>query len=78
MRIKNEFGFEHNATESRFVANRMFEFLILILLSKRDKVCKDTTKRKEQDNLPKAFLSHPFDKTFPEDKANEHWPQHPL
>ena len=35
MRDKKEFGFEHNATESRFVANRMSEFLPLILLSKR-------------------------------------------
>ena len=35
MRDKKEFGFEHNATISRFVANRMSEFLSLISPIKR-------------------------------------------
>ena len=35
MRVKKEFGFEHNATESRFVANYKSEFLTLIYLLKR-------------------------------------------
>ena len=52
MRVKKEFGFEHNATESRFVANHKSEFLTLIYLLKRgDEVCKKPKQHKEYKKL---------------------------
>ena len=45
MRDKKEFGFEHNATEGRFVAKRMSEFLSLILPSKRGREPLKTEKK---------------------------------